>query len=135
MGNQYQTEEEINAVVLGFESCSTAKDKFTHREHLTVAVWYLHNSNEAQALQKMRSGLFRFLDHHGVGRGKYKETLTVSWIKLIQSTVAQMDTNLSLVEITNLVLEKLGDPRMVSEYDSEANFRDAEEGPKLSKAK
>jgi hypothetical protein len=135
MGNQYQTEEDIKAVVAGFESCSIAKDKFTHREHLTVAVWYLHNSNEAEALQKMRSGLLRFLDHHGIGREKYKETLTGSWIKLIQNTIAQMDSDLSLVEITNLVLERLGDHRMISEYDSEANFRDAEEGPKLSKDK
>jgi hypothetical protein len=115
MDNQYQSEEEIQAVVEGFESCTTAKDKFTHREHLTVAVWYLRDSNEAQALQKMRSGLFRFIDHHGVERAKYKETLTVSWIKLIQSTLEQMNPELSLLERTNLVLERLGDPRIISD--------------------
>lgn len=115
MVNQFQSEEEIKGVVEGFESCTTAKDGFTHREHLTVAVWYLRDSNEAQALQKMRSGLFRFLDHHGVGRAKYKEELTVSWIKLIKSTIEQMNPDLSLVEITNLVLERLGDTRLISD--------------------
>ena len=92
MSDHYQTEKEIEAVVQGFESCTTARDDFRHREHLTVAVWYLRNSTPEQAFEKMRSGLFRFLDHHGVGRAKYKEALTLSWLKLIQSVIEQMDS-------------------------------------------
>ena len=63
----YQNEKEIAAVVAGFEKCTTGKDEFTHRSHLTVAVYYLRNSTPDQAFRKMRAGLFRFLDHHGVG--------------------------------------------------------------------
>jgi hypothetical protein len=112
MGDHYQTEQEIDAVVAGFEQCTTGKDEFTHLSHLTVAVYYLRHSTPDQAFQKMRSGLFRFLDHHGVGRKKYNEQLTFSWMTLIRSVIQQMDQDLSLVAVTNEVLERLGDSRI-----------------------
>jgi hypothetical protein len=62
----------------------------------------------------MRNGLFRFLDHHGVGRTKYKEQLTVSWMTLVENTLERMDANLSLVERTNNILDSLGDSRLVT---------------------
>lgn len=119
MEYHYQTEKEIEAVVKGFENCTTGKDKFTHREHLTVAVWYLRNSNRDQALVKMRSGLFRFLDHHGVGRAKYKESLTLLWIRLIQTTLEGLNKELSLLEVTNIVLDRLGDSRLIADVENQ----------------
>jgi hypothetical protein len=127
MGGHYQTEEQIAAVIQGFESCTLGKDEFNHREHLTVAVWYLRNSNPSQALERMRSGLLRFLDHHGVGRAKYKETLTASWLKLIQSAMEKISADLSLLEITNIVIERLGDSRLVCENSDEVAASDIEE--------
>lgn len=112
MRDHYQDELEIGAVVAGFEECTTGKDEFTHLSHLTVAVYYLRNLTPEQAFEKMRSGLFRFLDHHGVGRTKYNEQLTLSWLTFIQSVIKQMDPNLSLVAVTNAVLERLGDSRI-----------------------
>jgi len=115
MGNYYQSESEIEAVVEGFESCTTGVDDFKHRDHLTVAVWYLRNSTPEQAFQKMCSGLLRFLDHHEVGRTKYDERLTMKWISLIHDTVAGMNPALSVLEITNLVIKRLGNSRLVSD--------------------
>jgi hypothetical protein len=115
MFKHYSTEKQIQDVVHGFETCTTAKDEFTHREHLTVATWYLCNANADEALDRMRAGLFRFLDHHAVGRTKYKEQLTVSWMTLVQNTLEQMNPNLSLVERTNNILDRLGDTRLVPE--------------------
>ena len=134
MSDRYETEQQIQAVVQGFESCTTARDNFRHREHLTVAVWYLRNSTPEQAFEKMRSGLFRFLDHHGVGRTKYKEALTLSWLKLIQSVIEQMNADLTLTEVTNIVLENLGDPRLISQFDTESNSGDAKKGSRSSDA-
>jgi hypothetical protein len=110
--NHYATEEEIEAVVAGFEQSTIAKEEFTHLSHLTVAVYYLLKSSPEAALQKMRAGLFRFLDYHGVGRGKYNEELTRNWITLVQRTLEQMNLDLSLVAITNEVLVRLGDSRI-----------------------
>ncbi len=115
----YQSEKEIEAVVEGFESCTTSKEEFTHRSHLTVAVWYLTHTTPPEALVKMRTGLLRFLDHHGVGRAKYHETLTVFWIKLAQLAINAVDEGTSLVDTTNAVIESLADSRVVFEYYSE----------------
>ena len=110
----YKDEHEIEAVVAGFEQCATAKDKFTHLSHLTVAVYYLRRSTPEEAFQKMRSGLFRFLDYHGVDRAKYREDLTRNWIALVQSVLEDMKPDDSLLVVTNVVLERLGDPRLIT---------------------
>jgi hypothetical protein len=112
MENYYKSEQEIHAVVAGFEKCTTGKDEFTHLNHLTVATYYLRHSTPDQAFQKMRAGLFRFLDHHGVGRAKYNEPLTLAWIARVQEVIEQMNPGSSLVEVTNMVLERLGDSRI-----------------------
>lgn len=104
----YANEKQIRDVIEGFEQCTTPKEEFTHREHLTVATWYVCHADPTHALDQMRAGLLRFLDHHGVGRVKYKEDLTVSWMTLVQNSIEQMDERLSIVERTNRVLDELG---------------------------
>lgn len=118
MKDHYQTEDEIDAVVSGFEQCTTGKSDFTHLSHLTVAVYYLRNSTPDETFQKMSAGLFRFLDHHGLDRAKYDAQLTRSWIALVQSVIEQLDSKLSLVTVTNTVLERLGDSRIAKETKS-----------------
>ncbi len=119
MAGYYKEVREIVAVVNGFESCTTAKGDFTHRSHLTVAAYYLHCSNEPDATQRMRAGLLRFLDHHGVGRAKFHENLTIFWIRTVSAFLERFDQKLSLLEMTNAVIESLGDSRLVFEYYSE----------------
>ena len=113
MKSHYQTEAEIEAVVQGLESCTTGKDDFPHQKHLPVAVWYLRDATAEQAFAKMRSSLLRFLDHHGITREKYKEELTRAWIDLVQSELADLDPNMSLVAVTNAVIERLSDMNAV----------------------
>ncbi|SRR6266550_1273490 len=109
MKSHYQTEAEIERIVQGLESCTTGKDDFPHHKHLAVAVWYLRDSTVEQAVDKMRASLLRFLDHHGISREKYKEELTRAWINLVQSELEKLDPNLSLVLVTNTVIERLAD--------------------------
>ena len=118
MGNHYQTAQEIEAVVACFENCTTAKEKFTHLSHLTVAAYYLRTSTPHETFEKMRFGLLRFLDHHGVRPAKYSDRVTWAWIEKIQNVIEQMD-NASLVSITNAVLEKLGRYRLTVEDQHE----------------
>lgn len=116
----YQTQQEIEEVVRGFESCTTGVDNFKHREHLVVAVCYLKNSSPEEAFQKMCAGLLRFLDHHKVSRNPFNEELTRSWINLIQSTLDKLDPGITLLEATNIVVEQLGDKNAVPD-DSARN--------------
>ena len=66
----YSHDEEIEAVVRGFESCVTPPSEFSHSAHLTVAFSYLHldRLTVAETTERMRAGLHRYLDHHGVDR-------------------------------------------------------------------
>jgi hypothetical protein len=121
MTGYYKDASEIEEVVAGFEDCTTAKDAFTHLSHLTVATYYLLNSTSAAALEKMRVGLFRFLDHHGVGRSKYNEQVTRAWLEQIQNVIQQSDADASLVWLTNAVLEQLGAFRLPIEATSEVD--------------
>ncbi|MDQ1707987.1 MAG: hypothetical protein QOJ88_1198 [Pyrinomonadaceae bacterium] len=116
MTDHYQTEQEIEAAVRGFEQCTTRPDNFKHSEHLTVAVYYLRNSTPEQALAKMRSGLVRFLDQHGVGQDKYNETTTGFWIKFLHNLISEFPSDTSLIDLVNEVLPRCADARVVFEY-------------------
>jgi hypothetical protein len=100
----YSSEDEIERVVRGFETCETDKSAFKHREHLTVAVWYLQTLDIDAAVERMRTGLLRFIDHHGVPREKYSEEVTVFWLELIAEKLAKLSVEASLVEKCNRVI-------------------------------
>ncbi len=118
MSFPYQSKDEIDAVVRGFESCTTSKTGFPHQSHLTVATWYVYEFTLEQAMDKMRAGLLRLIEHHGVDPEKYNETLTVFWLKMIEKQVNQLDSDLSLIEVTNAVINALGNSSLVFEYYS-----------------
>ena len=101
----YSSEHEIESVVRGFETCETDKSAFKHRDHLTVAVWYLQDSKTA--LDRMRAGLLRFIEHHGVPPEKYSETVTVYWIDLIAEKLAELPAGASLVTQCNYVISQI----------------------------
>jgi len=119
MTGYYNDQAEIEAVVEGFESCTTAKDDFSHAKHLTVAVFYLYELSEPEATAKMRAGLLRFLNHHGIGPAKFHETLTVFWIKIVRAFVLELDPKTSLLEMTNRSLEQFANSVLVLEYYDE----------------
>ena len=108
----YSSAAEIEAVVKGFEDCTTAKDDFTHRLHLTVGVWYIWHSNTL-AFEQMRYGLLRFLGHHEVPLSKYQEGLTISWLELIRTTMAECEDSASLTEVTNYVVNRLSNSSLI----------------------
>jgi hypothetical protein len=105
MNRLYESEAEIEQVVRGFETCATAKTDFHHREHLTVAVWYLQTLSRAETVERMRAGLLRFLDHHGVDRKKYSEEVTVFWVDAVASRLEEIGADASLLQKCNQVIE------------------------------
>ena len=102
--NPYQSNIEIEQVVRAFETCETGKDDFKHREHLVVAVWYVETLGREAALERMRSALLRFLDHHEVDRKIYSEEITVFYINKIAEKLDELGSKVSLVEKCNAVL-------------------------------
>lgn len=103
----YGSENEIERVVRGFETCETDKTAFKHREHITVAVCYLQTMDRKAAVERMRTSLLRFVDHHGVPREKYSEAVTIYWIELIADKLAAITPGTSLVDQCNYVISQL----------------------------
>ncbi len=103
----FSSESEIHDVVRGFETCETDKTAFKHRDHITVAVWYLQTMDTNAAAERMRTGLVRFVDHHDVPREKYSEEVTVYWIELIAEKLGEVTLGASLVDQCNYVISSL----------------------------
>lgn len=101
----YSSETEIENLVRAFETCAIDKTEFKHAQHLTVAVWYVQTLGKSVALDRMRSGLLTFLNHHGVDSQKYSETVTVFWIQQIADKLNELGPEASLVEKCNRVVE------------------------------
>jgi hypothetical protein len=116
MAEPYSSENDIERVVLGFESCTTGKDDFSHRDHLAMAVWYLRSDKDT-AVERMRVSLHRFLDQHDC-RENYHETLTIFWIQLVRRELESLALESSLLEATNAVVKRLGNSRVAFDYYS-----------------
>ena len=114
----YQSPDEIEAVVRGFESCTLPPSELDHAAHLAVALWYLSRLTDAEAAGAIRKGLYRFLDHHGIGRGKYNETITLFWIKRVRRFLDDADINRSLADLANEAIARFGDSRLAFDYYS-----------------
>ena len=111
----YRNDEDVLDVVRRFEMCEYAPDDFKHRLHLTVALKYLLDSPYAEALERMRVGLHRFIKHHKLS-GVYHETLTVFWMRRVLAYVQQSDRTRGLARLANELNESCADSRTVFDY-------------------
>lgn len=111
----FETDEDVLEVVRKFESCEYAPDDFRHRLHLTVALVYLLDSNYAEALERMRQSLLRFVGHHKLSR-VYHETLTVFWVRRVRAFVEESDESRGLTTLANELDGACADSRLVFDY-------------------
>jgi hypothetical protein len=116
----YKSDDQIEEVVRGFEDCTTPDSEFNHHAHLIVALSYLHLSRLTikEAAERMRMGLYRFLDHHGHDRQKYNETITLFWIKLVHSFLDRTNTSRRMADIANEMIEACGNSQLIYSYYS-----------------
>ncbi len=114
----YRSIDELEEVVRRFEACAFGAGEFHHRQHLTVVLWYLWKFPMTEAHARMREGLYKFLAHHGHGRQKYHETITIFWLKKVRALVDGAEEGLSSVEMANEVMEACGDAQLVFAYYS-----------------
>jgi len=116
----YGSEGALAAVVRGFERCATPPAEFTHAAHLVVALCYLRGSGltVAQAADRMRAGLYRYLDHNGVDRQKYHETITLFWLKRVRGFLDRADATRTAAELADEMIELCGDANLVNDYYS-----------------
>jgi hypothetical protein len=112
----YGSDDEIRALVAGFEACSLPPDDFDHRAHLAVAVWYLSSTSTEMATHRMREALLRFIAHNKVDPQKYNETITQFWVKRLDKLLSETDAALPLFERANQAIERAGNSKVIFDY-------------------
>src|SRR3954471_10611137 len=102
-----RTDAHIEALVRAFERCTLPAAEWTHREHLTVAVWYLLHHPREDATDRIREGILRFNRSHGNATG-YHETLTLAWSAVIARFLGEQDHGQPLSTLVGKLLEECG---------------------------
>jgi hypothetical protein len=118
--NYYESADQIEAVVRGFEDCTLPDSQFKHAEHLVVALSYFHHLRLTvpEATKRLRAALYRFLDHHAGERQAYNETITRFWIELVHSFLKRIDPSRPVQEIANEMIETYGSSNLIHDYFS-----------------
>jgi hypothetical protein len=122
----YKNNDEILAVVRGFETGTISRADWRHAEHLTVALYYVSKHDYQTALIKMRGGIFNLLKAFAVDFSKempYHETLTVFWLRTIED-YAKSRSGESLVNIRNELVGKFDKDYPLKFYSRELLFSD-----------
>ena len=111
----YRTDAEIEDVVKRFEECAYSPEDFVHAKHLTVAACYFVRLEPQAAREKMRSGLRKFIAHHG--KNGFHVTITEFWLQLVERSVLQRkDHHRELTSIVNEIVKRLRDKNLIYEY-------------------
>ena len=67
-----------------FESFTVAPSQFNHEAHVRLAYIYLVESDVESAVQRMREALLSFIEHNGIPRSKFHETITRAWVLAVR---------------------------------------------------
>ena len=119
----YESDAALADDVRRFETAAFTPAEFTHARHVAVGLWYAAHAPYPEALARMRAGLRRFLDAHGVADA-YHETLTVFWMRLL-AHVAADEAPRPLYERVNVALDRFGSMAPVlAHYRRETAFSD-----------
>lgn len=79
---------EILGLLRDFEARTLPHGRWNHAAHLTVALWHLLQYDWPEAVTRVRAGIQRLNEAHGVvttrERG-YHETLTIFWLRHVRA--------------------------------------------------
>ena len=107
-----------------FELCEYSPAGFDHRAHLRLAYVYLAQHGTEDACQSMRDSLIGFLEHHGIDRSKYHDTMTRAWVLAVRhfmANTAHSESTDSFIEQNPVMLDT---KIMLTHYSAEVLFSD-----------
>lgn len=123
---RFADERALDALVHAFERGQAPPGGFSHQAHLAVALTYLERYGLEAATERMRRGLLAFLRRalgdDAAAAVKYRETITVFWLRLLASALAREDASRPLVERVNALLPRYGDAGLIRDYYSESRL-------------
>ncbi|HEX8776315.1 MAG TPA: hypothetical protein VF735_22285 [Pyrinomonadaceae bacterium] len=102
------------ALVRQFERCQLPLASFNHREHLTVALFYLTRMPVQEAVQQFRAAIQRFIKHYN--ETGYNETITMFWLNLIVGFLMKSEPGRPITDMLDELLETYGGARLIYTY-------------------
>ena len=117
----YKTLTEIESLVRSFEDCVLPRSCWTHQAHLTVALWYLIDFSEEEAIKCIRDRIQKYNIATGIENtttSGYHETITLFWIRLISHYIVCGNKGYSFVDITNNLINACANTDLIFEYYS-----------------
>jgi hypothetical protein len=125
----YAAAAEVERVVAGFMDGTLPHAEWTHRAHLTVALWYATHHAAAEALDLVRTGILRLNAAHGVPttptRG-YHETITRFYMHVVGHFMDQEESAGDWAERANRLVARYGHRELPLRHYSEARLKSAE---------
>ena len=105
-----------------FEACKLTPAEFDHAAHVRLAYVNLCGQSIDRAVERMKGSLLAFLEHLGVGAGKYHETLTRAWIMAVHHFMTRSPDHESAASFTTANPELLDSRIMLTHYSAEVLF-------------
>jgi hypothetical protein len=117
----HQLSDDDRRFLSDFENGAIAPAAFNHAAHVRLAYAYLVNHDVEDAVVSMRDALLRFLDHNGVPRMKYHETLTRAWILAVRHFMDRCESA-AADEFMERSPQLLDSKTMLTHYSAELLF-------------
>lgn len=105
-----------------FEALEVAPSAFDHAAHVRLAYIYLCQHSPDEAAERMKSSLLAFVDHLGVGRSKFHETMTQAWILAVRHFMELSPRSTSASEFIAANPHLLDTKIMLKHYSAELLF-------------
>ncbi len=116
----FRSSAEVLELVRGFEFGTLPRAEWTHRAHLTVALWYCLRYSETESVRLIREGIKRYNHAHGIittRESGYHETLTLFWMRLVRRYLKEVSTiDCTLAVLANDLYERCGDKSLPLTY-------------------
>jgi hypothetical protein len=90
--NSHELSQKDRCFRAAFEAHTVTPSQFNHEAHVRLAYIYLAEHDVESAIQKMREALLSFIEHNGIARSKFHETITRAWVLAVRHF---MDTSAS----------------------------------------
>ena len=120
---------EVAHLIARFDEGTLPQAEWTHRAHLTVALWYASHHSPDEALDRVRAGILRLNQAHGVPttptRG-YHETITRFYMRIVTHHVGAGPEGDDWAERANCMYERLGARDLPLRHYSEGRLKSAE---------
>lgn len=121
---RFESDDEVVELVRAFESCTLPRDRWNHRAHLTVALWYAARLEREAALDAVRRGIHRLNEACGVvstPTSGYHETITRFYMRVVGHFV-EREREGGWAERANRLLERYGEKRLPLRHYTESRL-------------